>query len=1189
MAFANMKITTETEFMENQKHADVMAPDLAFKVLQTPEGDALFFSIGTDHVLYVTREVQASNTGWTRVDLSSSLSKEYSNAIVTAKSFDLSQNAQTLAFDLALVVTVEGTDYLHLSLNNSNTADSWASGVTWASIPFDAPGVVAPNPLNLADVYIMNIPTLGGSTPIQNIFVDVVRTPGDPLRLLDRYYITPAVVPHWVHHNLAIDLKAGSISSCLGHRSGDYVPGIYTFGAINSTQELIYAPQSNPFRPSAPPEPARLSLPAGATAIASALNTNGDTNLFVATSGGLYVFTPDNQHDLAVPVLAVPPVTIGTAVIFAGVSELSASTLAGQTVVWAINAQGNLFQVHCPVGSEATPSAWSFPVPLLTGVEKFAFYINISAANNVVFAHLSGQGMVQLTQNPETSMWDQRNILLPPTAVDDVLTFNSFTTHAVLADVNGNGVPNSEVTIRSVSPVPVYINDVYYVLTPTVPISVTSDAVGTVTIIQQTDSLSAVAYKLTIPGPPVLTVPVDPLARATQVLSTIQSGDDLGNVQIETSNGSKKNLIPSDVDGDTKDSAASLISQLVMVKSKLPADGSKQTTTNAVAHDQAPVASPEVTPQFLGGVSIDQGKMKYYHGEAAGALLGHDTHHDSLLADDASISILLSAGDLWRLLKDGYEAVQSAAIKLAKDGYHFVVKIAGQVYNAILDSASAVMNGILFVFDQIKVAIEDLIAWLGFLFSWPDILRTHSVLKNVFKQYAIRAVNSLDTLEAAINNAFINIEDAINSWANLTDSGETIGVEEKADSTVPTITSPQSNWASYHAGNGISVATTSDPGSSPSVTPTLEAALADLEAAVTDEIDFIQTTVDQVKSQIVDQISSLTPVEVLKKMLAIISDFILNTARNITVKLVDVIKLALTGVLDFLDETIDIPILSSLYKFITGSDLSFLDLTSLIIAIPVTIWFKAIRGTAPFPDNSFTSSLIDAPDFNTITALVTGKHSSPSLAHGLSAAPLDHVFATASDIDAATAMTSICNFIAVFASYGVITLGVAKFTITSIPFLGEPPLALRRSLALIYIAYVAPDIAGIWSSPDSWATLTNDAVTTVSVAKTFLDNVGPVWDNSTWSKASPYLEALINFVWLVPGFGSYFETDDRPTSAKAMLVANIFFDLGGILTPGTAPERGPGLSGIFRILILALTAGYGASSGVAGGALLAGN
>jgi hypothetical protein len=154
-----MKITAETELMKNQKHADVMAPDMAFEVIQTPEGDALFFSIGTDRVFYVTREIRETQTGWSRVDLSSTLSSQHGNVAVTAKSFSISQNAQTMQFDAALIITVAGADFLYLSLNHPNTADAWASGVTWTVIPFDAAKVTAPKLLTIADVYLMNIPS----------------------------------------------------------------------------------------------------------------------------------------------------------------------------------------------------------------------------------------------------------------------------------------------------------------------------------------------------------------------------------------------------------------------------------------------------------------------------------------------------------------------------------------------------------------------------------------------------------------------------------------------------------------------------------------------------------------------------------------------------------------------------------------------------------------------------------------------------------------------------------------------------------------------------------------------------------------------------------------------------------------------------------------------------------------------
>jgi hypothetical protein len=36
------------------------------------------------------------------------------------------------------------------------------------------------------------------------------------------------------------------------------------------------------------------------------------------------------------------------------------------------------------------------------------------------------------------------------------------------------------------------------------------------------------------------------------------------------------------------------------------------------------------------------------------------------------------------------------------------------------------VNAVEFVFSKIEVFFEDLIKWLGFIFQWGDILRTHA-------------------------------------------------------------------------------------------------------------------------------------------------------------------------------------------------------------------------------------------------------------------------------------------------------------------------------------------------------------------------------------------------------------------------------------------------------------------------------
>jgi hypothetical protein len=971
-------------------------------------------------------------------------------------------------------------------------------------------------------------------------------------------------------------------------RTDDYVPGIYTFGTIGSTQELIYAPQYNYFRPAVAPNATRLTLPAGATSIASALNSNGDTALFVAGTGGLYLFTPDNQGDQSSPVLAVPSSIIANNNILAGASSLSASTTGSRTVVWGVNVQGDLFHVYCPAGSEATASAWSSPIPLCSGVEGFAFYLNISASNNVLFAHLSGQQLLQLTQDPATSTWTQRSILLPPTSIDDMIEYNSFTSHICTTDDNGIPVPNIPVTLTSTSPVTMYINDVYHVLSPTVPVNATSDVTGTVTIIQETQTLSAVCFQITITGPPSVVAKIDPLSKAIQTLSTIQTGDDLSGVQIKTASGVQQSLVPSSVPPAAKNAAAQSIVNLIKVKDTLPPDGSTKTTPSAapaaVSHVMS-TAEP-TQPKKVWGVSFKNG-VTYHEGDDVAKHIGVPAVGKALALKTVSLdiaqTIAIAAGDLFNFLKSAWADVESFVVQEVEGFYHFCATIGNKIYNAILDCVSAVVGAVEFVFNQIEVFFEQLIAWLGYLFDWDDIKRTHSVMKNILKQYGNKLVSSIDSLETSIENAFIDLENQINAWAGVTDPGETIGTHQQAGSSVPGSNSPQANWALNHTKNGILSSETSytepDTGSS-----ALDQILQDLGALVTNEEDYIKTTITQIQDQVANQISSLTPLQVIKKVMGIASDLILKSARILIVKLVDIIKIMITGLLDFLDAPLDIPILSSIYKSITGDQLTFLDLITLIGAIPATILYKLVSGQTPFPDNSHTQALINAPDFTTLGSLLTGtstlstaqKQSLSTVHSAMKIAPVVRM----ASVDIANV---VLNMGALVGSALVVVCAFEKrYTEDLIP-----SQSIRIIAASSYLLYVGPDIIGAFYTPAAWYVALNDTITGIATLKTWADNTVYLSKLESWNDtASPILETIINVVWLTTAIGPIASNKSPQDSDWLSMAANLCFDIGGALTVATMKSVPKPYGDIAFLVCQDLTLMYGFLSVAVGRALI---
>jgi hypothetical protein len=1177
----NMKVSVETELMKNHKLAEVMAPDLAFDVLQTLDGDALFFSIGTDHVFYVTRETRGWKTGWNKIDLSSSLASSHDNLPIAAKTFSITQNPQSHAVDLALVITVAGVDFLYTSFENSQTAEIWEQGVTWTPMTFDAPSVPAPGPLTIADVYMLNVSGQQGvdSVPREVCFVDVLRQPGDTLQLLDRYYIESSQGPHWKPHGLAIDLNAGSIVSCPGNRSNDPVPGIYTFGAIEDTKELIYAPQYDFWDPHVAPRPARLSLPEGATVVSSCLNADGVTNLFVAASKGLYVFSPDNQHDQATPVLAIPAVVIGKSNVLAGVTSLASMTISGRTAVWGTNAQGDLFYTTCTAGKETDSSSWSLPFPICSGVERFTFYINSSAANNVVFAHVSGQKLLQLTQDPQTGRWMTRSILLPSTSNDHVFEINCFTTHLQVLDDDSIPMADCEVNITSTSQVTVYINDVYHVLNPTLPVSVSSDMTGAITIIQETLSLSAVQYQVATSGAPITSIRVDPLSKALQTLSNIHSGDDLGKVRVHDKHGDEKLLVSGSISSDLRSGVVKSITNLLIVHDKLPADGTVQkapvkrknvSSNDRRYEDQLMDHGCDAKQGLFWGMSFHGGACDFYEGHTAPDNPRLHEAYGSRVASKSEVirgldDILdVAASDMFHWFQNAWDDIESFAIQQADNLYHFTLKIGGQVYSAVLDCVSKVVDAIEFVLSKIELFIEELVMWLGFLFRWADIKRTHRVLKTMTRSYARKAVDSLVTLEDDINTAFVGIEDKINAWAGITDPGENIGINTLTEPIIPGSNTPQASWSLYHLKNGASHGTTSDETSKP-VDKLLDQALRDLTDLVEQEGDYLETMIKQIQEQVVQQLPSLTPMDIFKRLFGVLADLTLKTARNVLVKLVDVIKVFSDLLLQFLDAPAEIPVISWVYKLVTGSDLSMLDLICFITAIPTTVIYKAMSGYAPFPDDEHTQALIDAHDFEAFRSILSTPRVSP-MKH---ASDLNKVQRNdkPSDQEGSSSIdpSVVFNILGGVGGLLVIVFSDAKRIENARPRPDPFPVSqrkrfIRRAFISSYFLYLLPNVPT--SGFLRWYSIFNDVISALDFLKCILDNQFDLSNLHYDERRAATVESFINIVWLVPAGGALLAAAEEKRfkdSDGTSFGANASFDIGGMLSLAAEDDTESGL------------------------------
>jgi len=275
----------------------------------------------------------------------------------------------------------------------------------------------------------------------------------------------------------------------------------------------------------------------------------------------------------------------------------------------------------------------------------------------------------------------------------------------------------------------------------------------------------------------------------------------------------------------------------------------------------------------------------------------------------------------------------------------------------------------------------------------------------------------------------------------------------------------------------------------------------------------------------------------VQKIIAMISDLVLKSARNL---IVDIIKIIATGLLDHLDHPLHIPIISAIYKQISGDDLTILNRICLIGAIPTNIIFKLIGNVAPYPDTLHTAALISASDFATLSKVLSSPEPIPfSQKLALSkvrttVGPAPTKSATPSAPTAIAITTAALNISALLASVAVASFALVK---RRSPF----SIPLTRYLsAASYLLYVAPNFPSSWPPPTTWTATLNYAVTLISIGRALADSTAILSRNEKWNDCiAPALESVIIVVWFVPlCFG--IAAIDGPTESDWLMLASRF-------------------------------------------------
>jgi outer membrane protein assembly factor BamB len=293
--------------------------------------------------------------------------------------------------------------------------------------------------------------------------------------------------------------------------------------------------------------------------------------------------------------------------------------------------------------------------------------------------------------------------------------------------------------------------------------------------------------------------------------------------------------------------------------------------------------------------------------------------------------------------KAAAEAAQKLAVEIG-DKVTVAIQYVDDVVNVVVNSIADAMEIVATFLEKIALLVVEFIEFLLFLFDWKAIIETHRILKHsMFNAFdylldggklganmarivgeAFEHIPGLSSLAGAATNAAAQIHplDRV-SQAPSNDHGDSNGI---AGSKI------LSKIVDFCTGGGAG-----GGGALPTIPPEIEKFASDASNIVA----------------ILPELVSASPSDVGDKMLGVLKALGGDLKALITDGLKDAVNAVVPNIgAEDLDVSFDIPFISALYEWITGDELTLVDATCLMLAIPVNIGYAVMSGGGHFNDDA---------------------------------------------------------------------------------------------------------------------------------------------------------------------------------------------------------------------------------------------
>jgi hypothetical protein len=698
-------------------------------------------------------------------------------------------------------------------------------------------------------------------------------------------------------------------------------------------------------------------------AVTSSLDSSGNNRYFaILADGNLYQM-------VGTTVFSWAQITQGM-----GYRDVQSALSSAQEIqLFTLDTGGRLFHFQ---PSQVTGKGWTDAMVIDSGVALMGV-AQQNQGNLEVFTVGTAQATLRhLINQQQSGNWQISNLEVPTSG--QVEEFISYSTDLMVYDAAGAPLPNAPIQVWAATQTQITVNGASYTIDASTPANLTCSSSGTLSITQGTGILGIPALQINIVNqmPSGQGIALEQYAGVQARLETV-TGDDLMNAK--TADGSYLLQDPYRTVAQT-DSLATAFNQCMALASNpavardtrhamlgtRPKRGVSCVASDAT-HGLNRIKAPTQATHWQ--LDFRSGQPQYRELSAVEAhqlLLEKRASH---VAAGQSVGGLFdwigSIGDFVSGVVDGIISVVDTVITTVGNAVNaaisFVVNGVTYLFETVVEFIEQAFDLVEVFFAQVKVVFTQIFEWLGFIFSWQDILRTHDALSYTMAQF----LGFLPGAVAGIQRLFDQgIATARNELAAIFDQlVASVGGTASLGGYTNTQTPNEPVYSSGNANNLVLNATLENSSASRQISTVLPPNASPWDI-LTQQIATWTTTVqdDPAFTAALGYMQNLggNPDQIFSQLLSALlrvaqglANAMLAGVQAIVDGLLQLVQSFLTTLQQEFTAEWNIPFVTQFYAWLTnGSALSLADLSSLILAIPSTIIYKAMYGAAPFPDQA---------------------------------------------------------------------------------------------------------------------------------------------------------------------------------------------------------------------------------------------